>query len=442
MDHSVGSADVIPKPKTFSQFVAGISMLVGGIVLVGWFLNVPSLKIVLPGLASMKANTAACLALCGVSLWLLGIAGSSQASLQKLPAIAARFVASVPLFVGLATLAEYLFHWNLGIDELLFADRLGDGHSIPGRMAPHTALCFVTLGLALALNHVETKRGFRPAQFLSLAPALISLMAMLGYLYTAVSFYRIASFTGMALHTAATVFLLSLGVFFSVPDRGLAAMFSSESLGAIVLRRLLPAAFLVPIVIGWLRMEGQKAGWYGTEFGLALMVSVNLPIFSVVIYLSSREIDRIAIARQETARALRTSQDGLLAMNYTFESVIDACPLPVVTLDHESKIQVWNHAAEKAYGWSWLQVKGRPFLLAVGDQREELASIIETLRQGNPVSGIQTVLLRSDDTRVSVSLWAAPIVVGSRGFSGSVLVMENATPQKQLEAALEVANRN
>jgi hypothetical protein len=149
MDNSVGSVAVIPKLKTFCQFVAVISMLVGVVVLVGWFLNVPSLKVLLPGLASMKANTAACLALCGASLWLLGIAGSSQASQQNRPAIAARFVASVPLCVGLSTLAEYLFHWNFGIDELLFADRLGDGHSIPGRMAPHTALCFVTLGLAL-----------------------------------------------------------------------------------------------------------------------------------------------------------------------------------------------------------------------------------------------------------------------------------------------------
>src|SRR3984885_1598153 len=113
MDNSVGSDDVIPKLKTFSQFVAVISTLVGGIVLVGWFLNVPSLKIVLPGLASMKANTAACLALSGLSLWLLGIAGSCQASQQKRLAIAARFVATVPLFVGLATLVEYLFHRNL-----------------------------------------------------------------------------------------------------------------------------------------------------------------------------------------------------------------------------------------------------------------------------------------------------------------------------------------
>jgi PAS domain S-box-containing protein len=308
-----------------------------------------------------------------------------------------------------------LVGWFLDISSLKVLLHLGDGHSIPGRMAPHTALCFVVLGLARAFVRVETKRGLRPAQFLSLVPTLISLMAMVGYLYSVVSFYRIASFTGMALHTAAALFLLSLGVFLAVPDRGLVAIFSSDSFGAIMLRRLVPAASLVPIVIGWFRMEGQKAGWYGTEFGLALMVTVNVMIFSVVIYLSAKEIDRIAIARPEAERALQTTQDGLLAMNYTFESVIDACPLPIVTLDRPSKMQVWNRAAEIFFGWSWLQVRGRPFFLAPDDRREEVESIIQILEQGEPVGGIQTVLLTSDDVRVSVTLWAAPIPLAHRG---------------------------
>ena len=144
-----------------------------------------------------------------------------------------------------------------------------------------------------------------------------------------------------------------------MPERGLAAVISRDSLGGILLRRLLPTASLVPIVIGWLRMEGQKAGWYGTEFGLAMMVTVDVAIFVAVIYLSGAEIDRIATARHESELAMRTAQDGLLAMNYTFESVIDACPFSIITLDRQARVQVWNRAAEKMLGWSWLQIRGR-----------------------------------------------------------------------------------
>src|SRR5271156_1889180 len=428
MINSARSAVLISGMKIFTLAGSVFTTLLGLLVLIGWSLGLTRLTVVVPGLASMKANTAACIALCGLSLW-CSLADASKKSSSK-AGLAGRCFALATVFVGLATLAEYAFHSSFGIDQLLFVDRLGDGHSIPGRMAPNTALCFVVLGVALALIPTETKRGHRPAQFLSLVPACISLMAILGYLYSVVSFYRIASFTGMALHTATALFLLSWGVFFASPDRGLAAVISSNTLGGILLRRLLPTASVVPIVIGWFRMEGQKAGYYGTEFGLAMMVSINVMIFSIVIYRSGVEIDRIATARHQSELAMRTAQDGLLAMNYTFESVIDACPFPIITLDREACVQVWNRAAEKMFGWSWLQIRGRAIPVAPGERTTELGSILETLGRGDSVDGTQIILVSNDDRRIPITVWGAPIVVGVRGFSGSVLVME-ATAQAE-----------
>jgi PAS domain S-box-containing protein len=430
------STVLISRLRWFTRASAIFSTVVGTLVLLGWFTGAVSLTVLLPGLASMKVNTAICLALCGVSLWFMRPKDSESAPRESAP-IFGGCLASIVLVVGLTTLAEYFLHRSLGIDQLLVIDRFGDGHSVPGRMAPHTALCFVVLAVALWLIPLDTRRGFRPSQFLSFVPAVTSMMAILGYLYSVVSLYRIASYTGMALHTAITIFILSLGVLLSTPDRGLTAVVSSDSLGGIVTRRLLPAAFFLPVVIGWLRMEGQKAGLYDTGFGLALMVTVNIMLFSTVIYLSGKEISRIEARRQAAERALQTSQDGLLAMNYTFESIIAACPLPVVTLDRDSKIQVWNHAAERSFGWSWLQLRGRRISLSPDDHGEVFDSVVETLERGESVSGVETVVLASDDTRVSVTLWAAPIIIGARGFSGSVLVIEDIARRKGLASKLE-----
>lgn len=440
MGDSVRSAILISRLRWFTRASAIFSTVIGALVLAGWFSGAVRLTVLLPGLASMKVNTALCIALCGVSLWFMRPRDFETAH-GDFGLTFGRCVAFIVLLTGLTTLAEYFLHRNLGIDQLLVIDRFGDGHSVPGRMAPHTALCFALLAVALYLIPVETRRGSRPAQFLSLVPASISLMAVLGYLYSVVSLYRIASYTGMALHTAVTIFLLSLGILFSTPDRGLAAEFSSDGLGGIVLRRLLPAAFVLPIVIGWLRMEGQKAGWYGTEFGLALMVTFNIMVFSTVIYFSGREVSRIEVERQETERALQTSRDGLLAMNYTFESIIDACPLPIVTLDGQSKIQVWNHAAEEIFGWSWMQMRGHRISLAPDDRCEEFDAVIETLEQGESICGLEIVLLASDDTSISATLWAAPIIIGARGFSGSVLVMEDIARRKGFANKLEGVDR-
>jgi PAS domain S-box-containing protein len=435
MAESVPSAVLVSRLRWFTKSVSIFSTSVGCVVLVGWFVNMPSLKTVIPGLASMKANSAICIVLCGLSLWFRNRNTTKSVDGKFVLDLAGHFALAVTL-VALATLVEYVFHWNLGIDQLLFRDIVTDGHSPAGRMSPPTATCFLALGFALMLSPIQTRRGIRPSQFFSFIPALVSLVSILGYFISLISIHRLVSLTGVALHTAISLFLISVATFLCPPDRGLAAIISSESLGGVVLRRLIPPAFLVPIVVACIRMEGQRLGLYGTEFGIALLVTVNVAIFTFVIYLSGAEISTIAAEREESERALRTTRDGFLSLNYTFGSVIDACPLPIITLDNEHKIQVWNRAAEQLLGWSFIQVRGRSVSLVPEERIDEFQTIVEILAQGNEVSGIETVFQRRDDSLVTVTVWGAPITFGLAGTSGCVLILEDAAMRKQLEHAL------
>jgi hypothetical protein len=48
--------------------------------------------------------------------------------------------------VSLLRLAAYVFGWNLALDRVLFHDRLATlSANLPNRMAPNTALAFLTL---------------------------------------------------------------------------------------------------------------------------------------------------------------------------------------------------------------------------------------------------------------------------------------------------------
>ena len=85
--------------------------------------------------------------------------------------------------VGLLKLTGILFGWDAGVDQLLFWQKLESeaaAAGIPNRMAPNTALNFFLLGSALLLLDRQTRRGRWLAQYLILAAALTSLLAIIG----------------------------------------------------------------------------------------------------------------------------------------------------------------------------------------------------------------------------------------------------------------------
>ena len=205
--------NLVARFKDSSRVVSAIVILIGCTVLVGWMLDIAVLKSVFPGLATMKANTALGFILSGLSLWLL----HTESTAPRTRRIAQACAVIVSLS-GLLTLGEYIFGWDLGIDQLLFKDLRGAvGTLSPGRMAPNTALNFLLVGCALLLLDYESHRGNRPAQFLALGAALVALLALVGYVYGATTSYGLASCTQMALHTAAAFFVLGLAILFARP---------------------------------------------------------------------------------------------------------------------------------------------------------------------------------------------------------------------------------
>ncbi len=142
---------------------AGVAIM-GLAVLAGWVLDVSVLKSVIPGLVSMKANTAVCFALAGSSLW-VAASPRHRAGLHSLAAASALLVVTC----GLASCFEYLGGLNVGIDEFLFRDPASEGRGLPpGRMAFATAVAFVLTGASLLFLR---GRGSVVAQYLACATA-------------------------------------------------------------------------------------------------------------------------------------------------------------------------------------------------------------------------------------------------------------------------------
>jgi len=279
--------------------------LVGLVVLLSWGFGIGSIKSVFPSTTVMKANTAACFVLSGASLLIV----RDESRNRKLRYIGIA-CATVVILIAMLTVIEYLTRWDLRIDQLLFEDR-SDLASVfpPGRMSLGTATNFLMLGVALAL--LGARRAFGLTQELVLLALLYSLLTLVGYLYGASSLYNILPHVGIALHTTVTFIALCFGVLWARPEQGFMAVLTSRSVAGLMLRRLLPAAVCLPILVGWVRLLGQRAGYYETEFGVALAALSNIIIFGALTLLTAKLVHRLDSERTAVEIALREAHEGL-----------------------------------------------------------------------------------------------------------------------------------
>ena len=171
------------------------------------------------------------------------------------------------------------------------------------------AFCFCLLGLGLLV--LPNRRLSPIAQLLFIAVAAVSLLNMVALLYGAPPSYGVARHTAMPPAVAVCLCCLSAAALFSSADSGLMKAVSSQRIGGLVGRRLLPAALLIPVFIGWVRLQGQLFGLYDTLFGLALFAVANVLSFGCIIWVSSAVLNRLDLARSQGEDALHEHDQRL-----------------------------------------------------------------------------------------------------------------------------------
>jgi hypothetical protein len=91
----------------------------------------------------MKPNAAFTLILLGVSLWAL------RSNQHQAFRILGQVCAAIAALIGLLTLSQHVFGWNLGIDQLLFSEQPGAlATTSPGRMGITASSDFTIFGVA------------------------------------------------------------------------------------------------------------------------------------------------------------------------------------------------------------------------------------------------------------------------------------------------------
>jgi signal transduction histidine kinase/CheY-like chemotaxis protein len=296
--------------RVFARAAAAAVVIAAALVLLGWLLDVATLTSLAPGWVPMNPATAVLFMLAGTSLAL------QAGERPGWPRRAGLSCAGVVAVVALLPLLAYLRPgWDLGLDRILFRDRL-DGN----RIALNTAVGFLLAGLALLLLDLPGRRGQRAGQVLALGVCLVSLLAVLGYTYSVMSLRQVGASIPMALNTAVAFGLLGIGILAARPDRGLMAILTSDGAGGTMARRLLPAALTLPPVLGWALLWALNGNLADTLLLLSLFVLANMVVFSSLIWLNAVLLDRLDRQRQRAQRRL--------AAQHTATQVLADSPRP------------------------------------------------------------------------------------------------------------------
>lgn len=245
---------------------------------------------------TMKANTSLGLFMSALSLYLL----SPGVSFRQHVLVGKIFAFGVFL-IGFLTGLQYLSRENFGIDELLVRDFINqESHLFPGRMSPIAAACFVLIGLAFIFRDLRMKRFNFDVAFYFLIPVLvINFQAIVGYIYGTTSLYQVGPYIRITWQTAICFQLLVVGALFSRPLSGPINAITSTEAGGVMARILLPFILFLPIALGWLRLLGQRRGFYGLEEGLAFLVVTLVVLFSFVITLNAKVLNHLGSERKK-----------------------------------------------------------------------------------------------------------------------------------------------
>ena len=405
------------------SFCAVLSMTFGLWVLAGGMFQVDALKNLLPGQGEVKANAALCFVLIGLGVWAFRRGQSTVSSAWKL---VAKVAAATACVVGLLSLLEYVFAWDLGIDQLLFTPGPEDlpGSLRPGLMSPIAAVGFLCLGIALLLLDGKKRFGRWSGSLLSCVVAITSILGLLYFVLNATTTY-----TYISPITASALFLLSFAVLFARPESGLGALVASANSGGTLTRRLFPAAIAVPLILAWLRSKGQASGLYPDWIGSALMA-----VFTVILLAGLTVWTGFLAERRDWVR--RQKEEAIASLASIFPSFDDA----IITQTLDGVITSWNAGAAAIFGYSAEEMIRQSISITIPpERREEFAGNMQTIRGGQRVPRFETTRIGKDGKTVDVLLSISPVQNRVGRIVGASTVARDVSERKRPENELRLS---
>jgi PAS domain S-box-containing protein len=354
------NSELHDKLTYWSKCFSVTTIVVGGLVLLGWLCGLEILKRPIPNLVSMNPLTAIFF-ICSGSTLLLILSSKAKGTNNS-------FILPLSIFilaVSTAELAALLIGFEFPADSLLFRDKLNldiVGNQ-PNRMAPNTIFNFFLTGLAFFYIGFNNHKAYITSQIFTLGILFIGLLSLLGYLYQVNSFYGLFKYIPMAIHTSITFIILALAMLFIYPDKGIMRNFTSKYTGSTSARFLIPAAVIIPTILGYFRLLGDWNGLYSKEFGVAILILSTIILFLVFIWFNAASLNKKDALQKEAEANLRKMNAELekkveqrtrevINNEKKFRSMVENASDIISLIDEHNTVLYVNPAIQKITGFT------------------------------------------------------------------------------------------
>jgi PAS domain S-box-containing protein len=325
-----------------------------------------------PDWARGDLDAAAGILLAGVALVCLGHA---QAPLRARRAgLAAAVAAALAAGLGFAARSAATLGWD-GLPALQGA-LSGTSIVLSGALTL-AALALVGLGVHW------------PRQWTTMAPALVAGAGALSQvavdLYDANPAVAWGWYSPPAMLPAVLVLAASAGILCARADGGTFGLLGGNGTGSALARRLLPFAVGLPLMLGWIRLQGQRAGLYDAETGLALFAASNIVIFAALVWAAAAWLNRSEASLAQERRFSDAALDSLPGIFYMYDSNL--------------RFLRWNRNFEKVSGYSAAQIaRMSPLDFFDGPEKALLAARISEVFESG-ASDVEADFVSSDGRR-------------------------------------------
>ncbi|MBI1863447.1 PAS domain S-box protein [Candidatus Microgenomates bacterium] len=408
--------------QLLARVAAALIILVGILVIVGWYLDIPRLRSFALSYPSMRVSTAIAFIAAGIYI-LLSVRPSANGIARIVYSVLRTITASVVLALGLIRLIAYFAGFNFDFDAVFLGfppafDASGTDHSIP-----NTPFFFTALGVAMVFYDFKIKRVYY-SQLLILIAALVTMPLAISYIYQ-INLVGSTSFSA-ALPTLLCYALLIMGLLFARPTRQVMDIFTKDSAGGFLVRRLIIFAIILPLLVGWIILLGFRMGLYNNDFRYLLVVNSLIAIFILLIWENAQSLHASDIEQRETELELLDSQKK-------FSALAESNVIGVVLADLDGFIYEANDAFLHMLNYSRLDLAGKGLNwheLTAPELRKLVATKNRLLMRRGKVEQYEKEFIRKDKSRVPVIVGKTLLNREQRLFIAFVL---DITERKRLE---------